>query len=180
MTGFEVKAAKVEVVDVRQRTILATLFEYDVEEQVERDRWQVFARDAFLDALSNPKQVKVSVEHEGRERVVGAVVELRTRPQGLQAAMRVADTTLGRDTLTLMKAQVVDVLAVTFAPVRAARTHRVAGGMLERVEQARLVGVSPVVLGGNSEAAKVLAARDRWRESRRQAELEALEALTAG
>lgn len=176
----EVRAARIEVVDPRARTFLATVVPYDVEEEVERARWQVFDRCVFLDALPDPKQVKVTVEHADRELVIGAAVELRTRRTGLQAALRVADTVVGRDTLTLMKAGVVDLLAVTFEPQRVTRSRRVAGGRLERFEQARLLSVSPVTLGGTSPAARVLAARDSWREGRRADELAALEGLNAG
>jgi HK97 family phage prohead protease len=151
------------VVDFNQAEgiVEAKLAAYEVEVDIFSDLSEVFARGAFARSAKLPGRVKVSDQQHNRMVVIGHAVELRDEADGLYGLLKIADTSAGRDTLTLLRDGVLDELSVEFVPqAKYMKVTRNKDGKTHvRHERATLIGVSPVSEGAYGQAAKVLKVR---------------------
>ena len=90
-------------------------------------------------------------------RTGGGGLEVEAKPDGLHVRAELADTTLGRDTLELVKAKVLRGLSPEFVAVEAS----MAGGV-RRIRKARLVGLSVVDTPAYPEAEVEARAEAKW------------------
>jgi HK97 family phage prohead protease len=142
----------------------------------------VFTRAAFAAAVGNPSRVKVTDQQHNRAVNIGMAVELRDEPDGLYGKLKIADTTAGRDVLTLLRERVLEELSVEFRPMarRFQVVRRAADDLLVRHDKAELVGVSPVGAGAYGDQARVLLVRNAERERAREKAMAYLDSLVAG
>lgn len=176
-----VRAAAVEDVDAEKRIIDARLMTYEREAQIDADLYEIFAQGAFAAAVGNPSRVKVSDQQHERRTVVGQAVELRDESDALYGRLRIADTTAGRDLLTLLREKILEELSVEFrAQPRHFKVTRGPKGLLVRHDKAILVGISPVAAGAYGDGSRVLAVREEARNRQQERAIAALAALTSG
>jgi HK97 family phage prohead protease len=195
---LQTRAATVLDVDVDRGLIEALIATYEKPALIDHDVYEVLTRGAFSAAVSSPHRVKV-MDQEHHRATVGQAVELREESNALYGRLRIADTTAGRDILTLLRENIIDELSVEFLPQRKyMKVERTVDGLLVRHDKAILKGVSPVAHGAYGRGSRVLAVRaqtiydERSAEreqaaqaaaadlaARRQAELQALRGLTA-
>lgn len=174
------------IVDVDERTgiVEAKLAAYDVECELEPGLWEVFGRGTFASSTGNPSRVKVSNQGHDRMNVIGQATELRDEEDGLYGRLMIADTTHGRDVLTLLRSDppILTDLSVEFRPMK--RGHDVIrrddGTLLIRHNRATLIGVSPVGAGAYGDKARVLSVREAARDVARERALAELAALVSG
>lgn len=155
------RAAPVVSFDGQKGIVEAKLAAYEVEIALAADMTEVFSRAAFARAANAPHRVKVSDQQHNRMVVIGHAVELRDEHDGLYGLLKIADTSAGRDTLTLLRDGVLDELSVEFLPqTKHMRVTRSADGTTNiRHDRATLIGISPVSQGAYGQSAKVLAVR---------------------
>jgi HK97 family phage prohead protease len=176
-----VRAAAVEDVDPETRIIDVKVMTYEREAQIDADLYEIFAQGAFKAAVSNPSRVKVSDQQHERRTVVGQAVELREEGNELLGKLRIADTTAGRDLLTLLREKILEELSVEFrAQPRHFKVTRGPKGLLVRHDKAILVGISPVTAGAYGDGSRVLAVREEARNRAQERALAALASLTSG
>jgi HK97 family phage prohead protease len=202
---LQTRAATVVGVDRKRGIIDALLATYEQQAQVDHDVYEVFTRGAFASSVSAPHRVKVSNQQHDMKVTIGRALQLRDEHDGLYGSLRIADTSAGRDVLTLLEEEedghaILDELSVEFLPQkRGMKVEKLAGGgLLIRHDKAILKGISPVAHGAYGRGSRVLAVRaqtiydERAAEreqaaqaaaadlaARRQAELQALRGLTA-
>lgn len=184
---IQTRKAAVEDVDTEQGIVEARLMTYEVEAELEAGLFEVFSRGAFAAAIGNPSRVKVSDQGHQRSVIIGHAMELREDDDSLVGRLRIADTSHGRDVLTLLKPgpngepPVLTDLSVEFRPQRRhVQVDRRDDGLHIRHEKAVLVGVSPVGEGAYGAAARVLAVREAERDRAREKALAYLASLTSG
>ena len=198
----QTRAAAAEVVDFNDETgvVDARLITYEHRAQIAEDMWEVFTRGAFEGAVAEPHRVKVSNQQHDMSVTIGRAIELRDEQDGLYGRLKIADTSAGRDVLTLLRDGVLDELSIEFVPQkRHMKVERLAGeSILVRHNRATLRGISPVSRGAYGQGSKVLQVRaqtllsetdaQREREAQeaaahlaavRKAELDRLRGLTA-
>jgi HK97 family phage prohead protease len=175
-------AATVEAVDVDAGIVDAKLVPYEVEARIGEGLHEVFTRAAFASAVGNPSRVKVTDQQHNRAVNIGMAVELRDEPDGLYGKLKIADTSAGRDVLTLLRERVLEELSVEFRPMarRFVVVRRAADDLLVRHDKAELVGVSPVGAGAYGDQARVLLVRNAERERAREKAMAYLDSLVAG
>lgn len=164
--AVQVRAAPVLEVDAERRIVEVKIAPYEVEAQLDEGLSEVFTRGAFATALGNPSRCKISNQQHDRDNIVGKAVELRDEVDGIYGAFLIADTTHGRDLLTLLRAEILDEMSVEFRPTKDMQVIRRASDMLVRHDRATLVGVSPVSVGAYGREARVLSVRDAERDRR--------------
>lgn len=175
------RTATVEDFDVETGVVQAKLAPYEHEAQLDEELFEVFTRGAFSGAVSNVSRVIVSNQAHDRANSIGRALELRDEDDGLYGALKISDTSHGRDVLTLMRDGVLTELSVEFRPQRRhMKVTRRADGILVRHDKATLVGVSPVAFGAYGTAARVLSVRDARRDRERERIIAHLHSLTAG
>ena len=176
--------ATVESVDADQGLIDVRIVPYEVEGTVADGLSEVFTRGAFAGAVGNPSRCKVSDQQHQRDVIVGRAVALRDEDDALYGTLRIADTSAGRDLLTLLRGPdpVLDQMSVEFRALAGKYevTRRGPGDILVRHRRAELVGVSPVSIGAYGEAARVIAVRSAAQSRARESALALLDTLTAG
>lgn len=182
--GVQIRRAAVEVQDITDDNLIEVRiapYEHEVE-LIEGSLSEVFTRGAFAAAVGNPSRIKVTDQGHQRQVVIGHAVTLRDEPDALYGQLRIADTSAGRDVLTLFRSGSLSELSVEFRPQGKywKRTPRPQGGMLWRHDRAVLLGVSPVGAGAYGEEARVLAVREAARTSAQEEALAKLHALTSG
>jgi HK97 family phage prohead protease len=100
----EFRSSNVAGVNFAQRTIELVAVPYDEEAAVEYrgEVWkESFARGAFDGIEKRPNRVRANRDHD-RQRTIGKVVNFwPSRQEGLVAAVRIAQTALGDETLAL-------------------------------------------------------------------------------
>lgn len=174
------------IVDVDQElgVVEAKLAAYEETIELEPGLWEVFSRGTFAHATSNPSRVKVSNQGHDRAVIIGQAIELRDEDDGLYGRLLIADTTHGRDVLTLMRSTppILTDLSVEFRPSKRGHevTRRESGGLLVRHTRATLTGVSPVGAGAYGDKARVLSVREAARDVQRERILAELAALVSG
>lgn len=143
---------------------------------------EVFTRGAFGAAVGNPSRVKVTDQGHNRAVIIGHAAELRDEPDGLYGQLKIADTSHGRDVLTLFRSGSLSELSVEFRPQKKYwhREAQASGGMLWRHDRATLLGVSPVGAGAYGEEARVLAVREADRATAAEEAIARLARLTSG
>jgi HK97 family phage prohead protease len=196
---LQTRAATVVDVDVERGIIDALIVSYEHRAQIDHDVYEVFTRGAFASSVSSPHRVKVSNQGHDMRTTIGHAIELREESDALYGRLRIADTTAGRDVLTLLREQIIDELSVEFLPQKKyMKVEKFAEGLLVRHDRGVLKGISPVAHGAYGRGSRVLAVRaqtiydERSAEreqaaqaaaadlaARRQAELQALRGLTA-
>ena len=119
--------------------------------------------------------------------VIGQALELRDDGETMTGRIKIANTTAGRDVLTLLtpgpddEPAVLTDLSVEFKPQkRFMKVERRSTGLLVRHDKATLIGLSPVGSGAYGEASRVLSVRDAEADLARDAALARLHALTSG
>jgi HK97 family phage prohead protease len=178
-----VRAAAVEVedVDADKRTIDCVLMTYNHPAQIDADLFEEFAPRSLSAACGNPSRVKVSDQQHERRTVVGQAIELRDEPDALRGTLRIADTTAGRDLLTLLREKILEELSVEFrAQPRHFKVTRTEKGLLVRHDKAILVGISPVAAGAYGDGSRVLAVRAEAADRKRERAIAELAAMTSG
>lgn len=154
------RAAEVVDFDAHRGQVRAKLAAYEHRIDLYDNITEVFTRGAFARAAEAPHRVKVSDQQHNRMVVIGHAVELRDEQDGLYGTLKIADTSAGRDTLTLLRDGVLDELSVEFVPQVKHMQVRQEGGVTHiRHDRAMLIGVSPVSQGAYGQDAKVLAVR---------------------
>lgn len=157
-----VRSAEVVDFDADRGLVKARLVPYEVKVDLYDNVTEVFTRGAFARAAEAPHRVKVTDQQHNRMVVIGNASELRDEADGLYGSLKIADTTAGRDTLTLLRDKVLDELSIEFLPqVKHMQVEQVDGVTHIRHDRARLLGVSPVSQGAYGQNAKVLAVRAR-------------------
>lgn len=189
------RSAEVVDFDDSRGLVRAKLAAYEVTIDLYANMTEVFTRGAFARAAEAPHRVKVSDQQHNRMVVIGHATELRDANDGLYGTLKIADTSAGRDTLTLLRDGVLDELSVEFVPqVKYMQVRQEGSTTHIRHDRAMLIGVSPVSQGAYGQDAKVLAVRakqamteaDHAAEERakklaeiREAELKNLRGLTS-
>ena len=134
------------------RTIVGTIVPYGVEARI-GSYTETFVPGAFGDA--DPTQIPLTVVHDRESLPIGRALALTDTPAGLEAELRVSETRLGDEALTLIRDGAATGLSVGFIPVEdrwdAKKT------IVERV-RARLVEISLVAFPAYADA-RVLAVR---------------------
>ena len=101
---LEFRSSNVANVNFAQRIIDVIAVPYDEEAAVEYrgEMWrELFLRGSFDGIEKQPNRVRANRDHD-RQRTVGKVVKFSpSRSEGLVAAVRIAQTTLGDETLAL-------------------------------------------------------------------------------
>lgn len=175
------RRAAVQEIDADKGLVDVRFMEYERQVEIDDKIFEVFTRGAFKASCSNASRVKVSDQGHNRAVVIGQATELRDEEGGLYGVLRIADTTAGRDVLTLLREKVLEHLSVEFRPMpRHYRVDRTPDGLLVRHNRAQLVGVSPVGAGAYGDGSRVLATREDVRDRRRERALAELAALTSG
>lgn len=181
------RAATVEEIDVEKGLVDVRLMKYETEAEIDDGLFETFTRSAFKAAVGNPSRVKVTDQGHQRQVVIGQASELRDEEDGLYGVLRIADTTAGRDVLTLLRKgpdgspAVLDELSVEFRPMkRYFKVTRSERGLHVRHDRATLVGVSPVAAGAYGDGSRVLATREDARDRKRERILAELAALDSG
>lgn len=178
-----VRAVKVEdgAVDAEKRIIDCVLMTYEHPAQIDHELHEIFTAGAFKAAVANPSRVKVSDQQHDRKVVVGQAIELRDEPKELRGTLRIADTTAGRDLLTLLREGILEELSVEFrAQPRHFKVTRTEKGLVVRHDKAVLVGISPVSAGAYGDGSRVLAVRAEMENRQREKAIAELMALTSG
>lgn len=175
-----------EVVDfnIAEGTLEAKLVPYEVEVPIGENVVEVITRGAF--ARSDIRRFHVKDQQHGRA-VIGQALNLDDRDDGVYATLKISDTTLGRDVLTLLRDGALREMSIEFLPQpRYMKVDKADDGSVKvRHNRAELIGVSPVSLGAYGEHARVLqvrseyqaAAAERAEEEARQRAEEELEAV---
>lgn len=179
----DVQVRRAAVTDVDDTGIVeARIAPYEHEAQIDDGLFEVFTRGAFAAAIGNPSRCKVTDQGHQRQVVIGHAVELRDEDDAHYGRLRIADTSQGRDVLTLLRAGSLTELSVEFRvqPRHMRVSKRAAGGMLVRHDRATLVGVSPVGAGAYGDEARVLAVREARTDRQVDRILAELRALTSG
>jgi HK97 family phage prohead protease len=183
----QVRRAAVSDLDLETGIVEVRMMTYETEAELEPGLHEVFSRGAFAAAAGNPSRCKVSDQGHQRHVVIGHAIELRDDRETLTGRLKIADTTAGRDVLTLLRPgpdgepAVLTDLSVEFKPQkRHMKVSRRADGVLVRHDKAVLVGVSPVGSGAYGDAARVLSVREAAQDMAREAALARLALLTAG
>lgn len=181
--GIQIRRALVEVEGVTDEGLVeARIAPYEHEVELMEGLSEVFTRGAFAGAIGNPSRVKVTDQGHQRAVIIGHAVELRDESDGLYGKLRIADTSAGRDVLTLFRSGSLSELSVEFRPQRKywQRLALPSGGMLWRHDRATLVGVSPVGAGAYGEEARILAVREAARANVAEEAIARLARLTSG
>jgi len=175
-------AAVVEAVDLDAGIVEAKLVPYEVEADLGGGLHEVFTRGAFAAALGNPARIKVTDQQHNRAVNIGKALQLRDEEDGMYGRLRIADTSAGRDVLTLLREEVLTELSVEFRPQKHGHTitRRGSNDILVRHNKAELVGVSPVGAGAYGDAARVLMVRSVERDRAREVALAQLASLNSG
>lgn len=196
----QVRAATVVDIDTERGIIDALMVTYGHRAQIDHELFEEFSPGAFASAVSAPHRVKVSNQGHDMRVTIGRALEIREQDGALFGRLHIADTSAGRDVLTLMREEILDELSIEFMPQkRYMKVEKLAeGGLLVRHDRAVLKGISPVAHGAYGRGSRVLAVRaqsmydeaaaEREKAAqaaaealavRRQAELQALRGLTA-
>ena len=108
------RQAKVADVSFPQRTIELVVMPYEEETMVEHEGRmirEIITRGAFEGIQRRPNRIKVNRDHDER-RVIGRATALHpSREEGLVAELRISNTPLGEETLTLADDGVLDASA---------------------------------------------------------------------
>ena len=135
------------------RTLVGTVMPYNTPTKV-GGYTETFVSGAFGDA--DPTQVPLLAVHDHESLPIGRALSLTDGPNGLDAELRVSETRLGDEALTLIRDGAATGLSVGFIPVvdrwDQART------MVERLK-ARLVEISITAFPAYRDA-RILAVRD--------------------
>jgi HK97 family phage prohead protease len=169
---LQTRAATVLDVDVDRGTIDVLIATYEHPALIDHDVYEVLTRGAFSAAVSSPHRVKV-MDQEHHRSTIGHAVELREESNAMYGRLRIADTSAGRDVLTLLREEILDELSVEFLPQkRYMKVERTVDGLLVRHDKAVLKGVSPVAHGAYGRGSRVLAVRAQTIYDERAAERE--------
>jgi len=102
-------------------------------------------------------KIKVLFQHDSHQ-PIGKPVEMREDARGLYTHSRLSDTTLGRDTMTLIKDGVIDRMSIGFSiPAGKFRMHE--DGITRTITEVKLYEYSPVTFAANEEATIEMASR---------------------
>jgi HK97 family phage prohead protease len=148
------------------RTIAGTVVPYNVEARI-GSYVERFLPGAFGDA--EPAQIPFTALHDRESLPIGRALSLTDTPAGLEGELRVSETRLGDDALTLIRDGAATGLSVGFIPVEDRWNQ--AGTAVERIK-AKLVEISLVAFPAYEDA-RILAvrgereaARAEWRTHR--------------
>jgi uncharacterized protein len=134
------------------RTIAGTVVPYNVEARI-GSYVERFIPGAFADA--DPTQIPLTALHDRESLPIGRALTLTDTPAGLEAELRVSETRLGDEALTLIRDGAATGLSIGFVPLEdrwdQART------MVERVK-AKLVEISLVAFPAYADA-RIMAVR---------------------
>jgi HK97 family phage prohead protease len=157
--ALEYRAAKQIGVSFPDRIIELIVMPYEEETVVEhqgRMVREVFSRGAFSGIERRANRIRVNRDHDVT-RTVGRAVRLHNRDDGLVAELRIAQTPLGDETLTLAHEEILDASA-GFLPM--ADGEQWEGRSLRRLVKAWL-GHIAMTPDPAYEGAKVLAVRSQ-------------------
>ncbi len=133
-----VRVAPVDALEVEGRTIFGRVVPYGEVATVSDGGppyRESFERGVFARSISERgNKVLLRVEHERRSLPAGQAVEWEERSDGLHGAFLTADTTLGRDTLELVRSGMLDSFSVGFRPIPGGSMQR--NGVTVRTEAA--------------------------------------------
>ena len=142
------------------RTIVGTIVPYGTEARI-GSYTETFAPGAFADA--DPAQIPLTTVHDRESLPIGRAIALTDTEAGLQAELRVSETRLGDEALTLIRDGAATGLSVGFIPVEdrwdQARTA------VRRIK-AKLVEISLVAFPAYKDA-RIMAVRQEQQSVRR-------------
>lgn len=169
-------------IDVETGVIECRIVPYEHEANLGSGLHEIFSAAAFASACGNPSRVKCSDQQHNRAVNIGRALELRDESDALYGKVKIADTSAGRDVLTLLREKVLEELSIEFRPMKGKHEilRRGPGDILIRHHKAELVGLSPVGAGAYGNEARVLMVRQAEMDRAREAELAYLDSLTAG
>lgn len=174
--------AVVQDVDVDKGIIEARIVPYEYEADLGGGLHEIFSPHAFASAIGNPSRCKVTDQQHNRTVNIGKAVQLRDEDDALYGALRIVDTSAGRDVLTLLREKILEELSVEFQAVKGKYdvVRRGPGDFLLRHHKATLIGVSPVGAGAYGNQARVISVRNAQRERAREQALAYLDSLNSG
>jgi HK97 family phage prohead protease len=176
----QTRAATVVDIDTDRGIIDALMMTYEQRAQIDHDIWEVFTRGALASAIAAPHRVKVSNQQHDMKVTIGRAIAIREEGNEVYGRLRIADTSAGRDVLTLLRADeedghaILDELSIEFMPQkRYMKVEKLPeGGLLVRHDRAVLKGISPVAHGAYGRGSRVLAVRAQNLYDERSAERE--------
>lgn len=139
------------------RTIYGQAVPYGRDQRIDANLTERFARGAFTHQLPAMHRVPATYQHQSMGgAIIGRISSAEETDRGLQVAMRVSDTAVGRDTLTLVRDGAVGQLSIGF---RVKQGHsRQVNGVTERT-RASLFEVAIVPEGAYSDHAAIAGVR---------------------
>lgn len=138
------------------RTVTGIAVPYGVEQRIDDNLVETFARGAFANQLRAPHRVKFSYGHMSQNgKLIGRATLLREDASGLYGEFRVSDTPAGNEALALIRDGALDELSIGF---QSGQDRRLANGTIERMT-AHLGEVAIVMQGAYGRNAMVSAVR---------------------
>lgn len=175
------RAAPVGDIDAEKRLVDVRVMRYENENEIDEGLFELFSRGSLKAACSNPSRVKISNQGHDRSMVIGQAVELREEADEMVGTLKIADTSAGRDVLTLLRERMLEELSIEFRPMsRYMKVTRSAKGLHVRHDRAVLVGLSPVRAGAHGDGSRVLATREEMKDRQRERVIAELAAMQAG
>ncbi len=153
------------------RTIAGIAVPYNHPQRINGQLTEQFARGAFAKQLKAGHRVRFTRDHYAQGgQVIGTTVLLRDDSAGLYGEWRVSKTSLGDETLELVRDGALNQLSIGF---REGQNRRLPSGAIERVT-AELLEVAVVVQGAYGEHAAIAAVRAEEEELHRLARAQKL------
>lgn len=138
------------------RTVTGIAVPYGVEQRIDENLVETFARGAFANQLRAPHRVKFSYGHMSQSgKLIGRATLLREDASGLYGEFRVSDTAAGNEALALIRDGALDELSIGF---QAGQDRRLSNGTIERTT-AHLGEVAIVMQGAYGRNALVSSVR---------------------
>lgn len=155
------------------RTVHGIAVPYAHPQRIDSTLTEQFARGAFRKQLESAHRVPFARDHMSHGgQLIGKITQLRDDAAGLYFEARVSPTSLGNDTLELLRDGALDQVSIGFRP---GQDRRLPGGVVERVT-AHLTELAVVLQGAYGEHAMAMGIRaagctcgseDRMAEARR-------------
>lgn len=113
------------------RTVYGIAVPYGAEMRIDSTLTESFARGAFNKQITAANRIVYTRDHQAHGgQIIGRVTQLRDDSAGLYFEARISPTSVGDDTLTLIRDGVLDQHSIGFS---AGQDRRLANGTIERV-----------------------------------------------